>query len=89
MMEHQWIYDTTAVDTTTSQRAEMIALVTAVSPNADGRDVLLMRVEAKHAQSRLLQRATRNRDASDAAWAQGRADALLEECTSVLMTPSH
>ncbi len=87
LMEHQWTYDTAAVDRTTAQRSAMIDLVTAVMPKDEGRAVLLMRVEAKHAQSRLLRRATINRDPNDAAWALSRARSMMTECTSVLMAP--
>jgi nitrogen-specific signal transduction histidine kinase len=86
LMEHQWTYDTAAVDMTTAQRSEMIDLVFAVMPENEGRSVLLMRVEAKHAQARLLHRAAVNHDPADAAWAQDRARALMTECTSVLIT---
>ena len=84
-MEHQWIHDTASADATTVQRTEMINLVSAVMPDEDGRDVLNIRVSAKHAQARLLSRATLNRDDGDAAWARARADALLRECTSILL----
>lgn len=84
LMEHQWMYDLGAVDVTTAQRSEMIDLVFAVMPEDSGRAVLLMQVEAKHAQAGLLHRAAINRDPVDARWAQARAEALLIECTSVL-----
>lgn len=83
-MEHQWNYDTIAADQTRTYRSHMIDLVSATMPSDAGRDVLLVRVEAKHAQARLLRRAVINRDPDDAHWAQSRADALLQDCTSVL-----
>lgn len=83
-MEHQWNYDTPAAEKTRTHRAHMIDLVSAVMPDDAGRAVLLVRVEAKHAQARLLRRAIINRDPADAHWAQSRADALLQDCTSVL-----
>lgn len=88
LMEHQWTYDTAAVAQTTAQRSEMIDLVFAIMPENAGRTVLLMQVEAKHAQAGLLQRAAINRDPADANWARARADALLTECTSVLVSSS-
>lgn len=87
-MEHQWNHDTASADQTKSYRTEMIDLVTAVMPADRGRDVLLMRVEAKHAQARLLRRTVINRDPVDADWALSRAEAMLRECTSVLMSAS-
>lgn len=87
-MEHQWIYDTTSADVTSSQRSEMIDLVSAAMPLNRGRNVLSIRIAAKHAQAGLLTRAILSRDAQDAAWAAARADALLSECTSVLMAPA-
>jgi len=86
-MEHQWNYDTPAAQQTRVFRAHMIDLVSAVMPDDAGRDVLLVRVEAKHAQAQLLRRAAINRDPQDADWAQARADALLHDCTSVLLNP--
>ena len=86
LMEHQWNYNTQAVDQTSAYRSEMIDLVSAVMPSDAGRDVLLMRVEAKHAQASLLRRAVINRDPADANWAKSRADALLSDCTSVLLS---
>jgi len=85
LMEHQWTYDLASVDATTAQRSEMIDLVFAVMPKDEGRAVLLMQVEAKHAQARLLRRAATNRDPGDARWAQSRSEDLMGECTSVLM----
>ena len=85
LMEHQWNYDTASADQTTLYRSEMIDLVSAVMPIDAGREVLLLRVEAKHAQARLLRRAEINLDPIDARWAQSRADAMMQECTSVLM----
>lgn len=85
LMEHQWTYDTAAADLTRQQRSEMINLVDAVMPLDAGRDVLRLRVDAKHAQANLLHRAKVNKDPLDAAWAQSRADALLSDCISVLL----
>lgn len=85
VMEFQWTYDTGSADQTQRQRSEMITLVNAVMPAEAGRDVLLMRVDAKHAQANLLRRALINEDPSDAAWAQARADEMLTECLSVLL----
>lgn len=85
LMEHQWTYDTASADRTKAMRAEMIDLVSAVMSESEGRDVLLLRVQAKHAQAALLHRATLSWDAGEADWAQDRAEALLTECTSILM----
>lgn len=79
------MYDTAAADLTRQQRLEMINLVNAVMPTDAGRDILVMRVDAKHAQARLLHRAKVNADPYDAAWAQSRADALLADCVSILL----
>lgn len=83
-MEHQWNYDTASADITRTRRAHMIDLVSATMPEDSGRDVLMVRIEAKHAQARLLRRAVINRDQDDANWAHSRANALLQDCTSVL-----
>jgi len=85
LMEHQWTHDTTQVAATTQQRAEMITLISAVMPPDAGRAVLLLRVDAKHAQAALLQRAVTAKDPTDAQWALQRAEALLRDCTSVLL----
>lgn len=85
LMEFQWTYDTASADKTQSHRSEMITLVNAVMPADAGRDVLLLRIDAKHAQASLLRRAVINADPSDAAWAQARADEMLTECLSVLL----
>jgi len=71
-----------------AERNAMVTLITAVMPPDAGRDVLLMRVEAKHAQAALLQRATRAATPAEAEWAMQRADALLQDCTSVLLPVS-
>ncbi|MEL6639859.1 MAG: hypothetical protein AAFP98_00870 [Pseudomonadota bacterium] len=84
-MEHQWIYDTASADATRAQRTEMIDLVSAVMPAERGRDVLRTRIAAKHAQAGLLTRAQLSWDATEANWAEARADALLSECTSILI----
>jgi len=88
LIEYQWTHDTAVVDQTIAQRNAMVTLITAVMPPDAGRDVLLMRVEAKHAQAALLQRATRAATPAEAKWAMQRADALLQDCTSVLLPVS-
>ena len=88
MMEHQWSHDTHLIDITTRHRAEMIELVSAALPDGAGREVLAHRIEAKHAQARLLRRTVINRDPDDAQWAKLRADALISECTSILIAPT-
>jgi len=87
-MEHQWTHDTSSADATALQRKAMIALISAVMPADAGRDVLLMRMDGKHAQAALLQRALRAKDTNDATWALRRAEALLHDCTSVLLPTS-
>jgi len=85
LMEHQWNHDTAASETTSMQRAEMIALVSSIMPADAGRAVLMLRVEAKHAQAGLLRRAVHAKNPDEAAWAQGRSAALVSECTSILL----
>jgi hypothetical protein len=85
LMEHQWTYNTAAVDQTTNDRTAMIDLVSAAMTADAGREMLLLRVEAKHAYAKLLRRVETNNDPADANWARNRSDAIMHECTSVLL----
>lgn len=85
-MEHQWLVGDSASDDTKARRAVMISLMEAVMHPDQGRDLLAHRIEAKHAQSQLLRRATFNNDVEDAAWAMARAEAEIAACTGLLLS---
>ena len=86
IMEYQWMFDGEASEVTQAQRTAVLQLIAAVIPEGMGRDVLHWRLSAKLAQSALLTRATFNDDASDAIWASRRAELLMRECTSLLLS---
>lgn len=85
-MEFQWLTNDAAADRTEAERAAMISLLQAVTPPDAARELLHKRIEAKLAQSRLLTRATFNRDADDADWARGRAEMELGACRALILS---
>ncbi len=85
-MEFQWMFDGPESELTQSRRADMIALVDALMQPDQGQQVLQWRLEAKHAHSALLTRATFNEDPEDAAWALSRALAGAADCQSLLLS---
>lgn len=85
-MEYQWLISDPASDITEARRKVMIALLEATMSQEDARSILAHRIDAKHAQSRLLTRAHFNRDAEDAAWAQRRAETEIATCAALLLS---
>lgn len=58
LMEHQWLTNGPASETTGRQRAEMLALLDAIMAPDKARQVLNWRIEAKAAHAALLTRTT-------------------------------
>lgn len=86
VMEHQWLFDGPASETTQRQRAHLLDLVAAVMDPAQAREVMQWRISGKQAQSVLLTRATFNSNADDAAWAKAKADDYAQSCTGLLLS---
>jgi hypothetical protein len=74
-----------AAGRTDRARRDMLALLASVTPADRAPEALSLRVTAKHAQARLLTRATFNADAADAAWARRHAAAQVAACTTMLL----
>ncbi|UYV38949.1 hypothetical protein N4R57_08020 [Rhodobacteraceae bacterium D3-12] len=85
LMEHQWLVDGPASETTRDERAAMLALLDAVMPPGHARHVLNWRIEAKAAHAALLTRATFGRDTAQAARAQSLATRHMAQCTALLL----
>lgn len=83
LMEHQWMFDGPASDRTKDRRDAMLSLVDAVALPDDSRRVLLWRVEAKQAQTALLQQAAFGTGQA-AKNAQRMSDRLMQDCTAAL-----
>lgn len=86
LMEFQWMMDGPASERTEMQRAAMVEILAAVMPPDRGREVLNWRINAKAAQSALLHRAAFSDVPEDAVWAGRRAEALVADCTSMLLS---
>lgn len=82
-MEHRWLIGTDAAEVTRT-RATLIDLIDATISPGRGPEVLARRIEAKMAQASLLQRATFNRDAQDAARARRLAATALGHCRALM-----
>jgi len=85
-MEFEWMFDGPGSERTEAQRATMIGLMSSVMPADMGREVLSWRIGAKAAHSALLTRAAFSDEPEDAVWATRRAEALVSECTSMLLS---
>lgn len=85
-MEHQWLLSDPASDRTQAQRAAMLSLIEAIMAPNQAPDVLTWRIDAKQAHAILLDRATFNDDAEDAAWALSRAEQQVATCTGLLLS---
>lgn len=83
-MQHQWLVSDPAADRTEAERAAMIDLLEAVQPDGAGREVLSHRLAARQAHAALLTRATFNKNAKDAQWAQRRATAEISQCLALM-----
>ncbi len=84
-MEFQWLMSDPASDETEAWRDEMLSLLEAVRPDAEPRDILSWRINAKAAHAALLTRAHFNDDAEDAAWALAEAQRAGAACTGLLL----
>ncbi len=84
-MEHLWLFDGPASDSTQSARDQVLDLIAAVLPPGRETDVLAWQIEAKAAHANLLHRAVFNLDPNDAAWARRMADRHTAECWAFLL----
>lgn len=82
LMEHQWLVDGPASETTSRQRDAMLELVEAVLPPDQAPRAMEWRIEAKVAQAALLNRARLAMNPM----AEARADPLVQQC---LTMPGH
>jgi hypothetical protein len=80
LMEHQWLVDGPASETTSRQRDAMLALVEAVLPPDQATRAMEWRIEAKVAQAALLNRASFAKDPV----AEARADTLVQQCLALV-----
>lgn len=84
-MEHQWLMGRSG-DGARDRRGAMLDILDAMITPETGRQVLARRIEAKYAQSRLLQRAEFNDDPTDAHRARTRAEIEIANCTALLLS---
>ena len=84
-MEHQWLMGRSG-DDARDRRGAMLDILDAMITPDTGRQVLARRIEAKYAQSRLLQRAEFNDDPKDANRARTRAEIEIANCTALLLS---
>jgi len=80
------MFDGAASEETKAQRAAVLDILAAIMEPDQGRAVLAWRLQAKHAQSVLLTRATFNDDPVDAAWAAAQAGRMTQSCTQLLLS---
>lgn len=83
LMEHQWIVDGPASEATKARRADLLDLVTALTPPGAEAQVMGWRVEAKAAHAALLAR-SRKGDTATTARAARQAIALQNQCMAFL-----
>lgn len=85
-LEHQWLMNDPEAERTEQVRTALVELVELVTAPETAKTSLAIRIEAKHAQARLLYRATFNDDRADAAWAESRAAEQVAACASLLLS---
>jgi hypothetical protein len=85
LVEHQWMFDGLASETTMHRRAEVYEILQAVMPKGQGRTVLGWQIEAKVAYRALLTRATLGPQDRGAVAAMQRAEVLLGQCNAMLL----
>lgn len=83
-MEFQWLMSAASSDRTQAQRAAMIDLLEAVTPDDQRRAALHHRLEAKVAHYRLLTRAELSGTGKDAAWAAHQAQRNIRSCLKLM-----
>lgn len=81
-LEHEWLLATNEDSMTEEHRQAMLDLLQATMGDADGRQVLAWRIDAKVAHASLLTRAT----FKDDSWAAQRAIQMVQACTSIMMS---
>lgn len=80
------MFDGPKSELTKSRRNAVLEILEAMMPPNEGRTVLNWRIEAKHAQSALLTRATFNNDVSSAKRARRLAVTHIDSCGSLLLS---
>ncbi len=85
-MEHEWLLSAPSADQTEAQRDGMVALLDTFATDETARIAMRFRVEAKHAQSVLLNQATFARDQRAASRAARRAEAQISACRALLIS---
>jgi hypothetical protein len=80
VMEHQWLIDGPASETTARQRDAMLALVEALLTPEEAPRAMQWRIEAKVAQAALLNRASFAKDPV----AEARAEDLMQQCLALM-----
>jgi len=85
-MEFQWLFDGDASEQTKRQRASVVDILEAMTPDARGREILSWRIEAKQAQAVLLSRGTFDQDPRGARIANILALRRIDECRSLLLS---
>ena len=83
LMEHQWIVDGPASEATKARRADILDLLTALTPPGQEARVMGWRIEAKAAHAALLARTWQD-DAASTARAARQALALHDQCMAFL-----
>ncbi len=85
-VEHEWLMLDTQAERTEQMRDNLTQILTLLTPPETESRVLSLRINAKHAQARLLTRATFNSDRADARRAARRATNEVADCASLLLS---
>ncbi|WP_162183074.1 hypothetical protein [Pseudooceanicola atlanticus] len=84
-LEHRWLMSRDP-GRARHRRQAMVDLLDAVRPSDRGPEILARRLEAKHAQAQLLQRAEFSTDPAEARMARQRARRAVAGCEALLLS---
>lgn len=84
-LEHAWLMKDPRSVTLERQRAGFLSILDAIMPAGAGQHIMHQRIEAKHAQARLLTAAEFSTRPAKAAWARRQARLYAEICAEMLL----
>jgi len=84
-LEHAWLMNDPSSAALERRRAIFLSILDAAMPEGAGPRILHHRIEAKHAQARLLTSASFDTHQGRATWSKRRARIYIERCSALIL----
>ncbi len=84
-LEHAWLMDDPRSEILSRQRENTLSILEAITTADAARDILNLRIDAKHAHARLLTMASFGTAPSETKWAKRQSRLFLQNCAAMLL----